>query len=144
MRSEAACAALIHVCRQYSAAFNYRLTLFSITGTKETRKESEGEKWECRWKQGGPGRSQRWECQAGAAGMPRSARAAGTSPPCHLLHLICDSTSIKSTLASFPRCKICPELCPSVFSPLPLHIQVALVTIFASLDVTAKFVLINV
>ena len=48
MHSKAACAALIHVCTQYGTAqplITGSLTLFSIIGAKETRKESEGEKW---------------------------------------------------------------------------------------------------
>lgn len=49
----------------------------------------------------------------------------------------------KSTLAFFLHCKVCPKCCPSFFSSPPLHIQVALVTIFARLGMTAKLVLIK-
>lgn len=42
------------------------------------------------------------------------------------------------------HCKVCPKRCPLVFPSLPLHIQAALVTIFAGLSVTAKLALISV
>lgn len=48
MHSEVACAALIHVCTQYGTAQPLiigSLTLFSIIGAKEARKEGKGEKW---------------------------------------------------------------------------------------------------
>lgn len=122
LHSEAACAALIHACTQYGAAqplITGSLTLFSIIGAKETRKESEGEKWKEGRKEGGTGRPAGCRAAGGrggnALGMHRSSRAgpAGTaqgsgdhcmSLSCHLwLRLSKTSAGIFSALQSLSQ-----------------------------------------
>lgn len=102
------------------------------------------------------GRRQRWEYQAGSIWMHHSSRAgsggsrAGSgglvqgsadrcmSHPCHP-----PLSKIYAGILGL-HCNVCPKRCPLVFPSLPPHIQVALVTIFAGLGVTAKLALISV